>query len=284
METVKIHYKMQRWEHWNDSFCVHILLFLLLEAKDRTTTYKGVKILRGQVVATRGFVSKGTGINEGIVKNRMYKLASDNTISLEVKTSGKERFTVVTINNFETYQCEEKSEKQKPKTDYQQRVDSARKQPYSEEFEKWWSSYMVGGKGASWFGWCDTENKPPVDELIKLTERYKVYCQENERKLIDGQGFLRQRYFDSEWKVSGISEIGGKEEKKRFDAGYNKSVILQDFINLDDGAFITKHWIDKYQFADKVKVDLADMNGDEFYNDYKKSADSVRDIINGWFF
>jgi hypothetical protein len=143
---------------------------------------------------------------------------------------------------------------------------------------------MVGGKGAAWFGWCDTKNKPPVDELIKLTERYKVYCQENERKLIDGQGFLRQRYFDSEWKVSSISEIGGKEKKKRFDAGYKKSVMLQDFINLDDVAFITKHWIDKYQFADKVKVDLVDMNGDEFYKDYNKSADSVRDIINGWFF
>ena len=196
-KPVKIHHKMQRWEHWKDSYCVHIFLFLLLEAKQSATSYKGVRIARGQVVAAgRGFISKETGISKGNVRGAVKRMVASGELSYEVfEPKPGDRFTVITITNYEEHQREIEREP----TTYEKRMAEAKSKPYSAPFERWWKVYGKGGKGAAWFGWQEVTGKPPIDELIQKTIEYVEYCKSLNRPLMDGQGWLRQRYFDSDW-------------------------------------------------------------------------------------
>lgn len=217
-------------EEWEDQFRFRILFFLIGKAKQRDSRYKGFIIRRGEVKAGRGFIEQGTGISEQIIRTRIKWMELSGTISIRVnQTDSGERFSVITINNYDRYQRDEipddtdketppAAHEPKPLTPYQKKLEDAKKQDYSKPFERWWSVYGKGAKGGAWFGWLQTPNKPPIDELIQITLQYKEYCKSMDRPLMDGQGWLRQRFFDSVW----THEAQGTTEQDSDDNPYEK--------------------------------------------------------------
>lgn len=199
MNAVKIFPKIQKWEHWSDSVCVHILIYLLTEAKQKRTSYKGVSIQRGQVVAAgRGAVARGTGLAEGVVRGAVNKMLDSGDLSYEIHETPKGgKFTVITITNYDEYQ--RAGDTPKPMSEYAKKQEELRKNEPSKPFLEWWEHYKKGARGGAWVAWQKTAHKPPLDELIKITEQYKEYCASMERPMMDGQGWINQRYFDSEW-------------------------------------------------------------------------------------
>ena len=68
---------------------------------------------------------------------------------------------------------------------------------YTQEFEEWWGVYKTGVKSNAFEAW--KKQSPMPENLIDITKQYKAYCASADRQVKDGQGFLNQRMFESEW-------------------------------------------------------------------------------------
>lgn len=112
MKPVNTHPKMLDWEWFDDSFCVHIMYFLLLQANQVATTFKGNIVKRGQVVAGRGKISGGTSIPEQIVRTRMNRMIKSGDFSIEVIKADGRDYSIITITDYDEYQKNEPAKRE----------------------------------------------------------------------------------------------------------------------------------------------------------------------------
>lgn len=68
---------------------------------------------------------------------------------------------------------------------------------YTEDFDKWWAIYRKGNKSNAFDAWKSQHVK--CSEIIASTEKYISYCKSIDRAMLDGQGFINQRTFETEW-------------------------------------------------------------------------------------
>jgi len=83
---------------------VHMLLHLMLEAQYQDGYYMGVEIKRGQLATGRKQLSADTGLSEREVRTCLDRLVNDQQIV--IKTTN--RFSIITICNYDSWQCNEK--------------------------------------------------------------------------------------------------------------------------------------------------------------------------------
>lgn len=98
---IKIHRKLQSWEWYTDSQVVHLFLHFLLEANHEDRKWKGVMIKRGQLIFGRKRASETLGISEQSLRTCITKLKSTSEITIK----STNRFSLVTVVNYEYYQC-----------------------------------------------------------------------------------------------------------------------------------------------------------------------------------
>ena len=97
---IKIHRKMLEWEWYSDSNVKAVFLHLLLTANREPKRWQGIEVKRGQVVTGRNKLSKTLNISEQTIRTCINKLKSTNEITIK----STNRFTIITIINFDTYQ------------------------------------------------------------------------------------------------------------------------------------------------------------------------------------
>ena len=85
---------------------VHLFLHLLLEANHEPKEWHGFTVNRGQVIVGRKKLSELTGISERSIRTCLHRL--EETQEVTIKTTNK--FTLVTIRNYEKYQLQENSD------------------------------------------------------------------------------------------------------------------------------------------------------------------------------
>ena len=68
---------------------------------------------------------------------------------------------------------------------------------YTPEFEEWWAVYRKGNKANAFSAW--KKQKVTLTEVLEPTKQYLAYCRDVDRALLDGQGFINQRAFETEW-------------------------------------------------------------------------------------
>lgn len=100
MGWVKLHRKFSEWEWYQDSKMVHLFIHLLINANHEDNNWKGIKIIRGQLITGRKSLSENTGISERSIRTCLNKLKSTNEVS--VKTTNK--YSIITICNYDKYQ------------------------------------------------------------------------------------------------------------------------------------------------------------------------------------
>jgi hypothetical protein len=105
---VKIYRKLTDWEWYNDSHMVHLFIHLLLMANTEDNEWKGVMIKRGQLVTGRKSLSRDTGIPERTVRTCLSRL--EVTSEVTIKTTN--RYSIITICNYEDYQPIKKKSRQ----------------------------------------------------------------------------------------------------------------------------------------------------------------------------
>ena len=97
---VKLHRKLIQWEWYQESNMVHLFIHLLLSANHKDGNWKGIDLVRGQLVSGRNKLSEQTGISSQSIRTCLNRLISTSEIT--IKPTNK--YSIITICNYEDYQ------------------------------------------------------------------------------------------------------------------------------------------------------------------------------------
>ena len=107
---IKLHRKLIEWEWFSDSKTFHVFMFLLLDANHTAKKWHGITVKRGQTLTGRIKISEATGISQQSVRTALSNLTSTNEIIIE----STNRFSIVTICNYDKYQDTKEPTNQQP--------------------------------------------------------------------------------------------------------------------------------------------------------------------------
>jgi hypothetical protein len=93
---------MTEWGWYTDSHTFHLFLHFLLKSNFKPTYFKGFLIERGSLVCGLKALNKETGISIRSLRTSIEHLKSTN----EVTSRSTNKFTIITICNYEDYQSE----------------------------------------------------------------------------------------------------------------------------------------------------------------------------------
>jgi len=97
---VNIHRKILEWEWYDDIPVYRLFLHLIFTANWTPGKWHGINILPGQIITSREKLAKETKLSEQQVRTALQKL--ETTEEITIKTTN--RFTLITIVNYEFYQ------------------------------------------------------------------------------------------------------------------------------------------------------------------------------------
>lgn len=100
---IKIHHKFLDWEWYQESGMVSLFINLLLRANYQPRRWRGMVIERGQLVTGRKQLSIETGLSEQTIRTCLQRLEQTG----EIKRQPTNKYSIITICNYESYQCEE---------------------------------------------------------------------------------------------------------------------------------------------------------------------------------
>lgn len=103
---IKIHRKIINWGWYSDIKTTRLFFHLLLTANHDANNWLGFEIKPGQCVCGLESLSKTTGISVQSLRTSLERLKSTNEIT--IKTTNK--FSVITIVNWDKYQCQENNQ------------------------------------------------------------------------------------------------------------------------------------------------------------------------------
>lgn len=166
---IKLHRKTLTWEWFRDSQTVHLFIYLLLSANHEDRKWKGITVKRGQLITGRNALSEATGISVRSIRTCLNKLKSTN--ELTIKTTNK--FSIITICNYEEYQKEKTgNDQQNDQLTDQQLTSNRPASDHKQELKKVKNIVLH-----------DTNIIPPPVDLLKS------YCIERKNN-VDPQKFL----------------------------------------------------------------------------------------------
>lgn len=113
---IKLHRQIVEWGWYKDPNTKALFLHLLLTANFRPREYMGHKLQPGQTVVGRKALAETLGITENQVRTAMDHLRQTG----EITTKATNRFTIVTIEKWESYQLKDDEITNKPPADNQQ--------------------------------------------------------------------------------------------------------------------------------------------------------------------
>ena len=117
---VKIHRQMVEWGWYDDPNTKALFLHLLLTATYKDAEYRGYKLKPGDVVVGFNALSKKLGMSVKQVRTAMAHLEQTG----EITRKATNKFSIVTIANWELYQLEDDERANKWQTKGKQRATS----------------------------------------------------------------------------------------------------------------------------------------------------------------
>lgn len=105
---IKLHRKILDWEWFTSPSTLQLFIYLLLRANKEDKKWRGILIKRGQLVTSVATISEETKLSTQQVRTSLNRLKSTNEITSETTN----RFTLVTVCKYESYQLYEEVEQQ----------------------------------------------------------------------------------------------------------------------------------------------------------------------------
>jgi hypothetical protein len=97
---ITLHRKITQWEWYTDTNTKCLFIHLLLLANHKQTKWRGETIERGQVLTGRKRLSEELNLSEKQIRVALDKLKTTD----EIKIRANNHFSIITINNYSTYQ------------------------------------------------------------------------------------------------------------------------------------------------------------------------------------
>ena len=137
--VIKLHRSILNWEWYQDSNTKDVFLHLLLNAQWEDSRFRGYKVPKGSLVVGRKKLAEELKMSERSVRTSLEHLKSTNEIA--IKSTNK--FSIITIVNWEKYQCIESEPTNKstnnesnkrPTSDHIKEYKNIRKEEYKNRF------------------------------------------------------------------------------------------------------------------------------------------------------
>lgn len=97
---IKLHRALMGWEWYKDQYVKGLFIHLLLIANYKDGNFKGKVIKRGQVVTSISNIARDVGMSEMTVQKNLKKLKKSH----EIQTKATNKYTIITVVNYEQYQ------------------------------------------------------------------------------------------------------------------------------------------------------------------------------------
>lgn len=105
---IKLHRKILDWEWFTSPSTLQLFIYLLLRANKEDKKWRGILIKRGQLVTSVATISEETKLSTQQVRTSLNRLKSTN----EITSKTTNRFTLVTVCKYESYQLYDEEEQQ----------------------------------------------------------------------------------------------------------------------------------------------------------------------------
>lgn len=105
---IKLHRKILDWEWFTSPSTLQLFIYLLLRANKEDKKWRGILIKRGQLVTSVATISEETKLSTQQVRTSLNRLKSTN----EITSKTTNRFTLVTVCKYESYQLYEEAGQQ----------------------------------------------------------------------------------------------------------------------------------------------------------------------------
>ena len=106
---VKLHRKMIEWGWYSDCVVKDVFLHILMTATFTGGQFQGYDLKPGQAVVGRKRMALDLGFSEQQIRTALKKLESTG----EITTFATNKFTIVTVENWAFYQCEDEPSNQR---------------------------------------------------------------------------------------------------------------------------------------------------------------------------
>lgn len=149
---IKLHRSLLEWEWFTDSNTLHVFIYLLLKANIKDVKYRGLVIPKGSLVVTVSDIGNVLGLSHKAVRTALEHLR----VSEQITTQATNKFTIITICNYASYQAREDNEGQtkgNPTANERQTNGKRRANLIEEEYKEDKKEninilYSIGGKNA----------------------------------------------------------------------------------------------------------------------------------------
>lgn len=189
---VFLHRKLTNWEWYTNVNTAHLFIHCLLSANHKDNMWQGIKIKRGSFITSRAKLSAQTGLSEQAVRTALDHLKQTGEITCE----GKNKYTIITVNNYSEYQQPTSNQPAKqPRKNQRNNQQTTNKQPQTIMINNDNKIYSPAPKGAEGIyektkkksalsaaplgGAPPAADKPPAKSEVMLWfhERgYSAYC------------------------------------------------------------------------------------------------------------
>ena len=105
---IKLDRNILDWGWYQDANTFRVFVHLLLKAQIKDETYKGIRIKRGDVVASYGSIGKSLSLTYDQSRTAIEHLKSTNEITIKRHP----KFLVISIVNYNRYQDKSQSKSQ----------------------------------------------------------------------------------------------------------------------------------------------------------------------------
>ncbi|QDP57243.1 MAG: hypothetical protein Unbinned221contig1000_31 [Prokaryotic dsDNA virus sp.] len=109
---LKLHRALRSWEWYKDANTMRVFIHCLLKCNESQYTYEGNKHKRGSFISGRNVLADELAITPQQVRTCLNKLVKTGEISID---ASRYRHSVITINNYDTYQMTEETTKKESK-------------------------------------------------------------------------------------------------------------------------------------------------------------------------
>lgn len=97
---IKIHRQLLSWEWFDKPEMVQLFLYLLLKANPTDKVWHGITIKRGQFLTSAASIKRDLGMSERTIRTCLTRLKTTHEVTIETTN----RYTIVTICNYDRYQ------------------------------------------------------------------------------------------------------------------------------------------------------------------------------------
>lgn len=179
---IKLHRSIIDWEWFDDANTLSLWIHLLLKANYKDSTWHGVEVKRGSMIAGRIELSKMTGISEQSIRTSLTKLKSTKNIT--IKSTNK--YSVISINNYDRYQDTNQQDNQQltsnqPATNHVLRSKEVKNKEYK----------YIDSLNEELATEVATQYSVPLVSVKKLSEDLKLYCQSKGKKYANYKAALQ---------------------------------------------------------------------------------------------